>query len=234
MKPCFSDLMQEMAAPIGADAARISAGRRSDAARGFTAGELALGHDLSSPRGARAYADMLVERAVMATQMDAGTLEAAIHSLSRRYRLGSFIRKLWKGEACSLHLDKIVRLERAHDDALRALRNRLGGHVMRCQCCGQEVQFDLEAAMVAGRLTPLECVILRIIDKADGFWLTAQQIADAVYADRADGGPDWARSNVIERIHAIRKKLSTTGIEIEGRTHCGYRLVWLPRVEVVV
>lgn len=109
----------------GAEMARI--GAEAASSRGFGAGELALGHDLSSPRGARAYAEHLARQTVLAAQADAGTKEAAIHGTARRYRLGSFLRKLWKGEPCALHLDKMIRLQRAHDDAVRTVRERFGG-----------------------------------------------------------------------------------------------------------
>lgn len=121
-----ADSMGIFAAPIGTNPAPIRAQAAPAGAipRAFPSDELALGHDLSSPKGARAYCEALVARTVMAAQADAGTKDAAIHSIARRYRLGSFVRKLWKGEACSLHLDKVIRLQRAHDDAVRSLRER--------------------------------------------------------------------------------------------------------------
>jgi hypothetical protein len=61
----------------------------------------------------------------MATQVDAGTKGAATYVLSKRYKLGSFITKLLKGEPVVIRADRLVRLERAHADAIRALRGRL-------------------------------------------------------------------------------------------------------------
>jgi hypothetical protein len=117
--------MGVFAAPIRAEAAPIRA--KADGFRAFAGHELAIGHDLSSPKGARAYAEHLARETVMAAQADAGTKDAAIHGTARRYKLGSFLRKLWKGEPCALHLDKIIRLERAHADAVRSIRERFGG-----------------------------------------------------------------------------------------------------------
>lgn len=95
------------------------------AATGQDRPELAISYDLSTEAGCRAYARELVVRAVMATQMETRTKEAAIYSLERRYKLGSFIRKLWKDQPVVIRADRLVRLERAHSDAIRALKGRL-------------------------------------------------------------------------------------------------------------
>lgn len=109
----------------GAKTALIRAGlanyrTKTVAARAHRADELALGYDLSTEPGARAYCRELARRTVMRLQAELLTKEAAIHATARRYRLGSFIRKLWKDEPCACTLDKVVRLERAHDAAMAA------------------------------------------------------------------------------------------------------------------
>lgn len=105
-------------APTGAVSTLNSAGHVSKQ------GEFTFGFDTTTERGAYAYAQELAKRTVMATQVDCRTVDAAIYITSRRYKLGSFVKKLWKGEAAVPRYDKIKRLELAHHDAVRSMKER--------------------------------------------------------------------------------------------------------------
>lgn len=89
-------------------------------------GEIDFGRDTETEAGAYSYAQELAKRTVMATQMDCRTVDAAIYTISRRYRLGSFVRKLWKSEPAVPRYDRVRRLERAYKDAMRSVQERLG------------------------------------------------------------------------------------------------------------
>lgn len=85
---------------------------------------LPVGFDDTTEKGALAYAQELARKTVMATQVDCRTVDAAIYSISRRYKLNSFVRKLWKGEPVVIRLHLIRRLERTYIDAMRTVRDR--------------------------------------------------------------------------------------------------------------
>jgi hypothetical protein len=67
-------------------------------------------YDISTDQGAYDLARTMTRRLVIVTQQDAKTVENAIHSISRQYRLGTFIENLWKGKPASITVPKFVRL----------------------------------------------------------------------------------------------------------------------------
>lgn len=58
--------------------------------------------------------------------------------------------------------------------------------------------------------------------------VSTDQIVDAIYGSRQDGGPEWARGVVRVLVHRAQAKLRTVGVEIEtvgaGRTPRGRRI----------
>lgn len=66
--------------------------------------------NLSSPLEAYESARSLVKKAVALEQVSVGTKAAAIESLSRRGRFGSWLLKLHKGHNVSVHVHFYVRL----------------------------------------------------------------------------------------------------------------------------
>jgi DNA-binding response OmpR family regulator len=96
---------------------------------------------------------------------------------------------------------------------------------MICPCCGQEVVSDDESIIKAASLSKLQARIFRVLSRAKGEKMDAEQIADIIYHDRADGGPDFAAQTIRTTIHKLRDRIaaSNSGVSIEnGR---GYRLV---------
>lgn len=64
--------------------------------------------------------------------------------------------------------------------------------------------------------------ILMILRERRGSCVTARELACLVYADREDGGPDWAISCIGVNIHGLRKVLvNETITHVTGQ---GYRL----------
>lgn len=109
--------MHTLSVPDGAVSAPIGSKRVPERP------ELALGYDLTTEEGVLRYARELARRTIMATQMDARTIDASIQSVSVRYRLKSFLRKLWKNERVVIRAYLLFRLERAHQEAMRSLEN---------------------------------------------------------------------------------------------------------------
>lgn len=87
--------------------------------------EFVLNQDLTSPDGAQVHCRELARRAVDLTVVRAKTKDAAIFSLSRRYRFGSWLGKLHRGQKVTLHLHLYERLCRAVEDAARELERQV-------------------------------------------------------------------------------------------------------------
>lgn len=110
--------MSKFPAPTRADPASVNATHAPQQ------GELEIKFNTETDRGAYAYAQEMAKQTIMAMQVDCRTVDAAIYVTARRYKLGSFLKKLWKDEPAVPRYDRIKRLERAHRDALRCLRER--------------------------------------------------------------------------------------------------------------
>ncbi|MCW5695820.1 MAG: hypothetical protein KIS96_03685 [Bauldia sp.] len=79
-----------------------------------------------SPAGALADARAVAERTIRLTTRTAGTKEAAVYSLTRRYGLGSWLKRLARGDTkirIDLHLYR--RLCRALEEAVKEEERRL-------------------------------------------------------------------------------------------------------------
>ena len=94
--------------------------------------------DELTPEGSLRSARHKAVDLVMLELPEAGTKEAAIYSLARRYRLGPWLKRLWRGDRVTVHLYLYLRLERALDTkiaeaekrvaSLRAARERTKAH----------------------------------------------------------------------------------------------------------
>lgn len=100
-----------------------------------------------------------------------------------------------------------------------------------CPCCGQAVDKPSLAVISAlAGLSRFEHRVLEAIWNARGEPLTPNQIADAVWHDDIDGGPEDAPMNVRILVHRLRKKLEPAGISIlTAGYHLGYRIVFQER-----
>jgi hypothetical protein len=98
-----------------------------------------------------------------------------------------------------------------------------------CRCCGQEIKSDVESLIVAMGVNNGEAEILRILDRHRGMWVMSFRIADALYADSIDGGPENADIRISRNVARMRKILdrieSPFMIESRRTYGGGYRLV---------
>lgn len=78
-----------------------------------------------SPVGALEEARSVAERAVKLTSRTVGTKEAAVYSISRRYGLGAWLKRLTRGDKVTLHVHLYRRLCRALEEAIREEERRL-------------------------------------------------------------------------------------------------------------
>lgn len=100
-----------------------------------------------------------------------------------------------------------------------------------CPCCGQPVPGAIDDWAIAADLTPMQARTLRAIADRRGEWITAMQIAAVIYADRADGGPEFAGKIVSAFVCAVRKKMRQmpAPFAIEARPGAGYRILRVER-----
>jgi hypothetical protein len=88
------------------------------------------------------------------------------------------------------------------------------------------VPGDVVDTIVAYRWAPLERLLLQQLLSTGATFIDTRELADRIYAGRADGGPDYACSIIRVRIHAIRRVLRALvpSVRIASKPHHGYRL----------
>ena len=71
----------------------------------------------------------------------------------------------------------------------------------------------LERAPVSGRIFDLLC--------EHPYGLTSRELADKVYADDPDGGPDWAAESINGLVWQMNQRAKKEGLGIRIRGHGG-------------
>lgn len=104
---------------------------------------------------------------------------------------------------------------------------------MKCPCCGSEFESGTHPALerISTAVNPPGRVAIRIISElvaSFGQWVPIRRLVNAAYFDRPDGGPLTANETVLVIISQQRKRLSSLGLKIEGRSS-GHRIVWLKK-----
>ena len=96
-----------------------------------------------------------------------------------------------------------------------------------CPCCGQAVAVDPVTATRAA-LTPMQRAIFDIVMRRPG--LSRERLADVVYADDPQGGPDFAGSVISvhimqanKRSRALQRKHSAASATNEQSHHCWHK-----------
>jgi hypothetical protein len=109
----------------------------------------------------------------------------------------------------------------------------MGGRMsnLTCPCCGQlvtEAVRDPKVVLALVHLSPLQRRIADVLARRFGRWCTPAVLADAVYADDPDGGPEHARIAIAVHTGFLRKRLEKTPLDIEGLRGAagGRRMVW--------
>ncbi|GLS29598.1 Transcriptional regulatory protein, C terminal [Mesorhizobium albiziae] len=62
----------------------------------------------------------------------------------------------------------------------------------------------------------VEFSVLRRLARRPGHWVSIRELIDAVYGDRADGGPESAEQIIRNRISMLMPRLLRHGWAIEG------------------
>lgn len=90
----------------------------------------------------------------------------------------------------------------------------------------------LEHIDSVGRKWHMGPVAQRIFDALTErpYGLRARQLADIVYADDPEGGPNWAETGIVVRIRHMNRRWEQHGIglRIRSRGHWGYQ-IWIGR-----
>lgn len=82
---------------------------------------------------------------------------------------------------------------------------------MNCPCCGAEMHTPGIAALRYVRVTPFQRKVLDVLINTFPKALSARQIADRVYADDPNGGPENSENCISVRLYAIRKAIKHLG-----------------------
>jgi hypothetical protein len=96
-----------------------------------------------------------------------------------------------------------------------------------CPCCKTKLDepIDVEVlALHAGLTEDEEAVLFALIEKR-GRWLNGEKIADVIYADDPNGGPDqWAKQQAAVRnvMSGLRQKLPGTRLYVEHLNQRGW------------
>lgn len=101
-----------------------------------------------------------------------------------------------------------------------------------CPCCSQvlpatrQLQFYYPDVLYNGKLARLHPFEFRILQAGYRQRLSTRELADAVYADRSDGGPLHAADTLAVTIFRMNKKIKRLGLTYRstlGRS-CYYEL----------
>jgi len=99
-----------------------------------------------------------------------------------------------------------------------------------CPCCGQSWspgRSRLDARRLCQELTASsgqQALILKALLDYFGEWVPRDEMVRMVY--RGDGGPVTAAIVVAVNISRLRKRVAPFGLEIQGISRKGSRLVW--------
>lgn len=80
-----------------------------------------------------------------------------------------------------------------------------------CPCCGAEMHTPGLSALRYIRVTTLQRQVLDVLINAFPRTLSTRQIADRVYADDPNGGPDKAEGCIEVSLYRIRKVIKHVG-----------------------
>ncbi len=82
--------------------------------------------------------------------------------------------------------------------------------MMRCPCCNGSGEIEPASPVP---LTPMEFAVWDAVRRSK-YGLDASAIARQVYADRIDGGPEFARTCIYLAIKSANRRLKATGQQI--------------------
>lgn len=89
---------------------------------------------------------------------------------------------------------------------------------MKCPCCAQELprhkrlEFYYPDVIYDGKLARLQPFEFKILQAGYRRRLSTNELAEAVYADRADGGPLTVNDTLAVTVFRMNKKLAPLGL----------------------
>jgi hypothetical protein len=97
--------------------------------------------------------------------------------------------------------------------------------LIECPCCrgSGEVQ-----SLTGVSLSMLERRIYEIVQSCGGEGIDMHRLSERVYADRRDGGPEYAADSIRATICRMNKRLAASGRQVKASTlgrGAGYRVV---------
>lgn len=98
-----------------------------------------------------------------------------------------------------------------------------------CPTCGRQLQGSMPIHLAAAMMPPVMERIVLVLASAGG--LSRRELADRVYADDPDGGPDTAENCISSTINIYRGRLAATGWRIRSSSWTGYWLEPVPNAE---
>lgn len=97
-----------------------------------------------------------------------------------------------------------------------------------CPCCGSALAAPsrLDGVLDQARLAPQGERVVRIVARRPG--IDRRALADALFAERADGGPLSAEQQVATVVCAANRKLGLLGLRVAAGmgVRSGYHLIW--------
>lgn len=72
---------------------------------------------------------------------------------------------------------------------------------------------------------PIQRAIATLLAEHCGEWISTETLISVGYALDPNGGPEDAENSIKAHIHLIRRRLAPLGLQIEGRSYSGRRMV---------
>lgn len=97
-----------------------------------------------------------------------------------------------------------------------------------CPCCGGPIGDKPDLSILDSvRLSPQQRVICNELARKFGKWVRTETLIIALFAADPNGGPLNVSNHIAVLVHYLRKRLASTGFEIElGRSGAQRRMVW--------
>ena len=99
-----------------------------------------------------------------------------------------------------------------------------------CPCCGSAgTRPDPKAVVDAIKMSPTQRRIADLLASRFGRPVLCEHVADVVYADDPDGGPDGGIRVISAHISKIRRRIAKHGLSIDcgrGPGEHSYRMTW--------
>lgn len=98
---------------------------------------------------------------------------------------------------------------------VEALRSEALVQLQHCPCCGWDPSRpSLRHVAHLAQLTPNMRKILAVLNRRFGQVISIGGLADLVYADDPDGGPDWPAASLHVTIKNMRDRLAPFGLTV--------------------